>query len=92
MIGAVAVGFGLGVMLALLLELLKRRVRSEDDLMAASGAPVLATVGTVRPPNSIRSKLIRLMERRRPETEQDALVRAWASSGPRSRKKGMIRP
>lgn len=76
MIGAVGIGVTLGVVLALLLELLKRRVRSEEDLHAASGAPVLATIGTTRPPNSLRSKLIRFMERDRTRAAENALVQA----------------
>lgn len=42
---AMASGLGLGILLALLVELLNRRVRSEDDLNGAAGAPVFATVG-----------------------------------------------
>jgi len=42
---ALASGLGLGILLALLVELLNRRVRSEDDLAGAAAAPVFATVG-----------------------------------------------
>lgn len=42
---AIASGLGLGILLALLVELLNRRVRSEDDLAGAASAPVFATVG-----------------------------------------------
>lgn len=69
--GSIAVGFGLGVMLALLAELLARRVRSGDDLSYASGAPVFATVGVSRKPDSMAAKIIRLLERRRRRREAE---------------------
>ena len=63
MIGSLALGAGLGVLLALLVELLARRVRSEDDLEFASGAPVLAVVGQARPENSLAARLLRVIDR-----------------------------
>lgn len=61
--GAVALGLVLGVLLALLVELLARRVRSEDDLEYATGAPVLAVVGQPRPDNFIVAWGRRLIDR-----------------------------
>jgi uncharacterized protein involved in exopolysaccharide biosynthesis len=46
--GAIAFGGGLGVLLALLIEMLGRRVRSIDDLEDAIGAPVLAVVSDAK--------------------------------------------
>lgn len=43
--GAMAFGLALGTLLALLIEMLGRRVRSIDDLEDAIGAPVLAVIG-----------------------------------------------
>lgn len=62
--GAIGLGLVLGVLLALLVELFARRVRSEDDLEYATGAPVLAVVGQPRPENSMTSRLLRLIDRR----------------------------
>ena len=44
-------------------ELFARRVRSEDDLEYATGAPVLAVVGQPRPENSMTSRVLRLIDR-----------------------------
>ena len=44
--GGLVLGFGVGFLLALLIELLGRRVRSADDLAMAAGAPLLAIVPT----------------------------------------------
>lgn len=44
--GATFGGFGLGLVLALILELIGRRVRSADDLRALVDAPVLATISS----------------------------------------------
>lgn len=70
--GSLAIGMGLGILLALLTELLARRVRSGDDLSYASGAPVLATLGVSRKPDSMTSKIIRLLERRKRRREAEA--------------------
>lgn len=50
--GALVLGSGVGVMLALLTELLGRKVRTEEDLESATRTPVLATV----PPPPRRSR------------------------------------
>lgn len=62
--GSLALGLVLGVLLALAVELFARRVRSEDDLEFAAGAPVLAVVGQPRPENSLTSRLLRLIDRK----------------------------
>lgn len=62
--GAIGLGLVLGILLALLVELFSRRVRSEDDLEFATGAPVLATVGQPRPENSLTSRVLRLIDRK----------------------------
>jgi hypothetical protein len=61
----------LGILLALLAELLARRVRSGDDLAYASGAPVFATLGVSRKPDSMVAKLIKLLERRKRRREAE---------------------
>lgn len=43
-----AFGLGLGLVLALVVELLARRVRSPEDLRFASGAPVMAVISDAR--------------------------------------------
>jgi polysaccharide biosynthesis transport protein len=65
----------LGVLLALLVELLARRVRSEDDLEFATGAPVLAVVGRPRDQKGIAARLLRIVDRDRAE-ERGALAEA----------------
>lgn len=42
--GALGLGFGLGILLSLLLELFGRRVRSIEDLQSAIDAPLLAVI------------------------------------------------
>ncbi|MBA2920733.1 exopolysaccharide biosynthesis protein EpsF [Sphingomonas sp. MAH-20] len=61
---SIALGLVLGVLLALLVELFARRVRSEDDLEFATGAPVLAVVGQPRPETGLTSRILRLIDRR----------------------------
>jgi uncharacterized protein involved in exopolysaccharide biosynthesis len=56
-------GLGLGLVMALLIEFIARRVRGHEDLALASGAPVLAVV-SARQPSSLRLKLQRLLGRR----------------------------
>lgn len=62
--GSIGLGLVLGILLALLVELFARRVRSEDDLEYATGAPVLAMVGQPRPENSLTSRMLRLIDRK----------------------------
>jgi polysaccharide biosynthesis transport protein len=69
--GSIAVGFGLGVLLALLTELLARRVRSGDDLSYAAGAPTFAILGISRKPDSMTAKIIRFLERRKRRREAE---------------------
>ncbi len=53
--GALGLGFGLGVLLSLLLELFGRRIRSIEDLQSAVNAPLLTVVGaSPSPPKRIR--------------------------------------
>ncbi len=63
MLGSIAIGLALGVLLALLVELLARRVRSEDDLEYATGVPVLAVVGRPREGGGVASKLLNIIDR-----------------------------
>jgi uncharacterized protein involved in exopolysaccharide biosynthesis len=65
--GGLAAGLGIGVVLALLLELFGRRVRSAEDLRLAIEAPVLAVVSN---PNTstglhLRERIKRIMQRSR---------------------------
>lgn len=69
--GSIAVGLGLGVLLALLTELLARRVRSADDLSYASGAPTFAIVGVSRKPDSFTAKIIRFLDRKKRRREAE---------------------
>lgn len=69
--GSIVVGIGLGILLALLTELLARRVRSGDDLSYAAGAPTLAILGVSRKPDSTGAKIIRLLERRKKRREAE---------------------
>lgn len=65
--GGFGAGLGLGVVAAMVLELLGRRIRSADDLRVAVKVPVLAIVSN---PNShtglhIRGRLMRMIRRSR---------------------------
>lgn len=62
-VGSIVLGGALGVLLALFVELLARRVRSEADLEFATGVPVLAIVGQRRPDNFILAKLRQILDR-----------------------------
>lgn len=53
--GSVVLGGGVGVLLALLTELLGRKIRSTDDLEAATRAPVLGHLPA--PPQQVRGRL-----------------------------------
>lgn len=68
--GAVGFGFGLGVLLSLLLELFGRRVRSVEDMQASVDAPLLAVIsGPPQPrrsiglPGSFRARRARTADR-----------------------------
>jgi uncharacterized protein involved in exopolysaccharide biosynthesis len=62
--GSIAIGLVLGVLMAILVELLARRVRSDEDLEYATGAPVLAIVGASRPENSFTTRLLNMIDRK----------------------------
>jgi len=55
--GALAGGIGMGLGLALLLEIIQRRVRSADDLRSALGLPVLTIISDTRPKKGRRPRL-----------------------------------
>lgn len=61
---SIAFGLGLGLVLAVFTELLKRRIRGTDDLGFASKSPVLAVVADVAP-SPWRDRITRLVSRRR---------------------------
>jgi uncharacterized protein involved in exopolysaccharide biosynthesis len=56
-------GFGLGLVAAMIAEFVARRVRGHEDLAHAAGAPVLAIVGG-KPSSPLRERLQRLFGRR----------------------------
>jgi polysaccharide biosynthesis transport protein len=66
--GSIAVGLVLGVLLALFVELVARRVRCEDDLEYATGAPVLAVVGEPRKPTGMKAWVLSKIDRNRAES------------------------
>jgi len=55
--GALGLGFALGVLISLLLELFGRRVRSTEDLLAAVDAPLLAVVDAAPAPVARRRRI-----------------------------------
>ncbi len=61
---SIAFGLGLGLVLAVFTEMLKRRIRGTDDLGFASKSPVLAVVADVAP-SPWRDRITRLLSRRR---------------------------
>lgn len=69
---AALAGLALGVLAAIVTEFLARRVRGEEDLAFAAGAPVLVTVAAARP-SPLRLKLRQLLGRRRPPAEPGQL-------------------
>lgn len=73
---AAASGLGLGLLLALLVELLNRRVRSNDDLEVAADAPVLAIVGDPRHSPAVRRIADFIEGRTRSKTVRSAPVPA----------------
>ncbi len=68
--GSIALGFGVGVLVALLMELFGRRVRGVEDLSSAVDAPLLAVIAApARPGRSSgrrRAIGLRLPSRRKP--------------------------
>lgn len=72
-LGSTVLGLGLGLGVALLLELLNRRIRSDEDLEYATRSPVLAIVGRQRDPAGVASRLLRLIDRRRRGRATEAL-------------------
>lgn len=65
--GSILLGLALGIVTALLVEMLGRRIRSDDDLEYAVGAPCLAIVGDQRRPNGIGSEIKKFLLKHRPE-------------------------
>ena len=64
--GALGLGFGMGVLLSLLLELFGRRVRSIEDLQSAIDAPLLAVVdGPAAAKRRLKLPSIRIGRRKR---------------------------
>lgn len=63
-------GLGLGILAALFLEFAARRVRGAEDLVFATGAPVLASVGAP-PASPLRQRVRRLLGRRQPSAADD---------------------
>jgi polysaccharide biosynthesis transport protein len=63
--GSLGFGAALGVCLGLLVELLGRRVRSQEDLESASGSPVFAEIGATRKQHGAAyRKLVRFLAQR----------------------------
>jgi uncharacterized protein involved in exopolysaccharide biosynthesis len=64
--GSIGFGAALGIVLALLIEMIGRRIRSQEDLEHAAGAPVFAEIGA-RPKKLgfVRKLIARLGERTR---------------------------
>ena len=62
--GAIGFGGALGVCLALLIELLGRRVRSDEDLVYAAKAPVFAIIGQPENSNAWYRRLARWVQAR----------------------------
>lgn len=63
-VGSIALGAGLGIAIAVLVEMLGRRVRSDDDLETAAKAPVFAIVGDRRNPDGWIRKIMRMIDRK----------------------------
>jgi uncharacterized protein involved in exopolysaccharide biosynthesis len=59
-------GLALGVLSAVIAEFIARRVRGQEDLSYATGAPVLVTVGAASP-SPLRQRLQKLFGRRDPD-------------------------
>ncbi len=69
-VGSILLGGGLGVVIALLTELIGRRVRSDMDLEYSASAPVFAIIGASENPNSLPRKIIRWIDRRSGENRR----------------------
>lgn len=67
-------GLGLGLVAAVIAELIARRVRGHEDLAFAAGAPVLVVIGQTAP-SPLRYRLQKLLGRRR-LGESDGAVQA----------------
>ncbi len=65
MITAIGAGLGLGLLLALFVELLNRRIRSDVDLEESADAPVFAVIGETRDPEGLVQKIIGFVDRRK---------------------------
>ncbi len=64
MFGSIGFGGALGICLSLLIELLGRRVRSDEDLVHAAKAPVFAIIGEAENSNSWYRRLGRWIQAR----------------------------
>lgn len=65
---ATAFGLGLGIALAVFVELLARRIRGTEDLAFSARAPVLAVIADAAP-SPWRDRVRKLLSRRRPATD-----------------------
>lgn len=63
--GAAGVGLALGIAIALLVEMLGRRVRSDDDLEYAAGAPVFAVIGVQPESDGPVRRILKWFDRRK---------------------------
>lgn len=72
MFGSLALGGALGVLIALMVELLNRRVRSPSDLEIAVDAPVLAIIGKAPAAGDSGTMLDGVLSRFRRKRRQDA--------------------
>lgn len=61
---AFSLGAALGVGLALFIELLNRRIRSHQDLEAATNAPIFTIIGDQRDPNGFISRILRFFDKK----------------------------
>lgn len=76
--GSIGLGAMLGICIALLVEMLGRRVRSDDDLAIAAAAPVFAVVGDSRNPDGWIRRLIRFVGRKSRSRRGTELVESAA--------------
>lgn len=79
LLGSIGLGLGVGFALALLLEMIGRRIRGYEDLEAALDAPVLAIVEIPGEPKRVRrAQLVKRLQR--PRKRAPELVAAKAGS------------